>query len=622
VEAAARRAGLREREAEEARPVEGKLARLRGRLGGWVGLTRTKLLAIVGRQPNGNTMQLKSFEIRNYRSIDHARIDNVGDVTTLIGPNNEGKSNILRALRLGLSTIEDIQRYRVRRPSTGSQNALRLAARGFGELDFDWRVDAPIKKRNKDETVTSIKMTFDLSEKEIEDFQELFGIKVNGKIPVLVEHSRNQRSVKIPKQGPSSDAFQEKLAEIARFVSSRISFFYIPAIRTAESAQEILERLINKRVRAAQEGIIERIRPELEVALNCALREAETDIEDALRGFIPNLRKVTIDSIFRDLAPTTGRGLFSVQIDDGAQTAIAQKGDGVQSLVTLALMRSNDSAKSEKASIFAIEEPEAHLHPEVVHRLRAEIEKRSSNSQIIIATHSPIFVQRDRISANILVQSSKAREATSIRELRDALGVKVPDNLTTARTVVICEGTQDANFLKRHFAETSPSLKSLIDSGEVIFVAADGAANIEYSSRLYIQMSCDVIVFADSDQEGKQVCERIQSLGLVASEKIFLATHSKRSNSELEDLYGTKAIAQMLKNNGLDPDADFEASRAPFSTRLKQLCARLGKACGQDYIRKLKNELSLLDYQLLRPDDGAVVAMLARLEKQISGATK
>ncbi|MDE2927584.1 MAG: AAA family ATPase [Acidobacteriota bacterium] len=48
-------------------------------------------------------MRIAQLEIKNYRSIKHLSI-NCGDLVTLLGPNNHGKSNLLTALEFGLTT--------------------------------------------------------------------------------------------------------------------------------------------------------------------------------------------------------------------------------------------------------------------------------------------------------------------------------------------------------------------------------------------------------------------------------------------------------------------------------------------------------------------------------------
>ena len=45
-------------------------------------------------------MKLSDFSVVNYRSITTARKIKTNNMTVLVGKNNEGKSNILRALTL------------------------------------------------------------------------------------------------------------------------------------------------------------------------------------------------------------------------------------------------------------------------------------------------------------------------------------------------------------------------------------------------------------------------------------------------------------------------------------------------------------------------------------------
>lgn len=50
-------------------------------------------------------MNLKTVSVSNYRSITSAKKIRLDRTTVLIGPNNEGKSNILRALVLAMTTL-------------------------------------------------------------------------------------------------------------------------------------------------------------------------------------------------------------------------------------------------------------------------------------------------------------------------------------------------------------------------------------------------------------------------------------------------------------------------------------------------------------------------------------
>ena len=74
-------------------------------------------------------MKLVSFTVHNYRSITSANKIAVSDITILVGKNNEGKSNLLRAINL-------------------SMTALRLYQDPIGirrsRILFDWNSDYPV----------------------------------------------------------------------------------------------------------------------------------------------------------------------------------------------------------------------------------------------------------------------------------------------------------------------------------------------------------------------------------------------------------------------------------------------------------------------------------------------
>lgn len=65
-------------------------------------------------------MQLKSFRVRNFRSINDSGEVDVSRITALLGRNESGKSNVLRALHSlnpadgfkALNPIKDFPRHR------------------------------------------------------------------------------------------------------------------------------------------------------------------------------------------------------------------------------------------------------------------------------------------------------------------------------------------------------------------------------------------------------------------------------------------------------------------------------------------------------------------------------
>ena len=111
---------------------------------------------------------------------------------------------------------------------------------------------------------------------------------------------------------------------------------------------------------------------------------------EPLKVFLPDLKDVSIIQNNHMRSYRYFRSDVEIIIDDGIPTSISYKGDGIKSLVTLAILK--DMKSSTGASIIAIEEPESHLHSGAIHSLIEVIQNISKNNQVIITTHNPLFV--------------------------------------------------------------------------------------------------------------------------------------------------------------------------------------------------------------------------------------
>src|SRR3569833_3282695 len=86
-------------------------------------------------------MELVSFSVTNYRSITAAYKLPVKQATILIGPNNEGKSNILRALVTALEVLQSLGGRRI----TGG----RIRTYYDNRETYFWPHDFPISLKEK-----------------------------------------------------------------------------------------------------------------------------------------------------------------------------------------------------------------------------------------------------------------------------------------------------------------------------------------------------------------------------------------------------------------------------------------------------------------------------------------
>lgn len=274
------------------------------------------------------------------------------------------------------------------------------------------------------------------------------------------------------------------LKKICLFIARRVRIEYIPVNRTSQETVRLIHAEVAKAARdvAHREEYQAAMRQVLAIFAD-AMRPLETRLAEGMSALLPAVRDVRI-TMPRMTDPLSVRDL-DIIVDDGIPTSLATKGDGVQSLATIALIKSLARRESEATYILAVEEPESHLHPGAVRALKADLEEIARDDQVIITTHSPILVDRVDPTANILVQQNSAGPAKRLEEVRDSLGVELPDNMTSAELVVLTEGQWDCQVLEHVLRRRSVFLENAIQTGRLVFRDAEGANNLQYQMRLY-----------------------------------------------------------------------------------------------------------------------------------------
>ena len=178
-------------------------------------------------------MRLVEFSVTNYRSITSAHKIALKNLTVLVGKNNEGKSNLLRALNVAMNAV-----------ISHSRNGGRPLNYHYKQLEYDWHRDFPIQYQERTSGLESIfRLNFRLEDGELNEFHSVTKIRGNEDIPIEVRIGRdNVPKVKVPKRGSSS--YNQRSSQITEFISRRIHFNYIQAIRTEQMALDALNTVI------------------------------------------------------------------------------------------------------------------------------------------------------------------------------------------------------------------------------------------------------------------------------------------------------------------------------------------------------------------------------------------
>lgn len=552
-------------------------------------------------------MQLVNFSVTNYRSITKAHKINLQNITVLVGRNNEGKSNILMALNVAMETM--------------MQHANHA---NVHERLYDWQRDFPVQLQQRKNNLDSIfRLNFRLNHDENTEFFRTTGIRSNEDIPIELKYGQDNRAkITVPKKGSSS--FNDKSEKVTAFICERIAINYIQAVRTEDMAMDVIHRLIstelsklydNEEYKSAEQTIYN-----LQEAV---YNDIANRILAPLQEFLPQLTNVEIKSRGRRLVWRGFRNDVDVILNDGTPTSILYKGDGIKSLVSLAILK--ESKNEIGASIIAIEEPESHLHPEAIHSLVNVINGISENHQVIITTHNPLFVQRNNISNNIIVDHGTAKPAKNIKEIRELLGVLPEDNLINASHVLVVEGEDDKIALNKILSSLSPTIKDALIKNKLVIQPLAGATNLNYELSRLRSYVCRYFVFLDADEAGYDAAEKAIEKGLLSESDVKYSICNGNNTAEFEDCLKKDFYIEAIRNKfSVDLGVTSFRNSKKWSDRVKTVFLSQGQRWTDAVEKKVKMEVTKLipvedaDSVLDKHKRGSIDALVNALENMLS----
>ncbi|WP_141329922.1 ATP-dependent nuclease [Corynebacterium variabile] len=490
-------------------------------------------------------LKLRKVSVRKYRSIDRQASFDVGNFSVLIGPNNQGKSNLLRATALGMAIIRGWSRIAPGRSALREppiSYVLSVSRRGIpshshgADIEYYWDRDFPVfaRQRKGAQTSTIIQLDFALSASERDEFKSSTGISINDNLPIKITLGEMKVKLEVPKQGKGNHDLKSRA--IARFVDKHISMLYIPAIRTNLTAIDIAQEILTSRRRKLQEDeeynqLLEKIQSYHD--------SIDSDVEEILKRTLDRFVPGTLAVDLKTKSVASSWEIEDISIDDGSLTSLTSKGDGIQSLVALALTLEWTRSRNhpDRQLIIAVEEPESHLHPGAIHELRSVLSGISEDHQVMVTTHSQSLVNRNSIGQNVIVSDRTAHPARNIEDLRKILGVEVSDSLTSAEVMIILEGKLDYLTLPKILGLKEPRVRELIKSGRITFMAAGSGSKISTLVAAANAILAKPIAIVDGDSAGKSDVKKLLESGKINNTSVVSIARPNSKYSELEDLF-------------------------------------------------------------------------------------
>ena len=580
-------------------------------------------------------MKFVSFSVEMYRSLLKKCELNISQLTTIIGPNNEGKSNILRAIVTAVKTLEAISEQDATMYKEGNALVLRMWGR-HGDM-YNWERDYPLSKRKNGNSSARSRFVlgFSLEDEELAEIRRMTkSLFKSSLVPVCLEFDDRKTYFKINIKGIfNKRASKEKMISVARFITSKISICYIDAVRTSETAAENIARLVELQIRNRLYETEEYRKhlESIELKKGEILKELSKRVGESLQTFLPTVKslKIAVDE--------RGRSVYwrspEISVDDGEFTPLSQKGSGVQSLTAIAMARfvSQQNAGSKNCFILAVEEPESHLHPDAIHRVKNALRHISSQTPVIITTHSPLLVNSDEICSNVVVSKHAARPAISRLEIRKLLGVHAADNLSHAEDCLIVEGLSDERIWRAILSQKSCRIAAALKSGMLQIYNAQGCSKVAPVVKFLRAAICNIHVLLDNDKDknGKLAGDNMIREGVLSPAEVSYLTCVGMQESEMEDLikpdiywdniasqYGIKVnvcklLCSVKKKWTKRMEEIFQKNGVPWTDEVEERC----KTIVADSVVNYKTHIMAI--QECRMD--IVDAVVAKVESMLTG---
>jgi predicted ATP-dependent endonuclease of OLD family len=426
-------------------------------------------------------MRISAIRIENFRALRDIPIIEFTEMPVIVGKNDTGKSSILYALAVFFEertlTSADFTR------GTNKDEPLKIEVH-FTELPENATKTLAGKKLLSCNNNLIIKKIFKLGAKQPDfsllvkdfvdpEFQNLqakkerelneLGKKYNlafvkagrsitneSKITELVNYARSKG---IGEADVWEDLDKDTINEVASFLP-RFTMFPSSMNLSIDQAQfqnPFLEMIVN-----AIE-IDQTIKETVQGKVAAAISEAIGKIEENLIQQTDTVKKLIPKPTFQ------WKRLVNLDIETedqfGACVPLQNRGLGVQRLVMVAFLKyvaeKPLQASDPSNMIFAIEEPETFLHPSAQRDLIESFrELRSKGYQIIMTSHSPVFVAEAHEEDLILV--TRQTENASIvcypqlqtEQIVTELGILPRDQIVSFNAIVFVEGPSDQFFFE------------------------------------------------------------------------------------------------------------------------------------------------------------------------------
>lgn len=429
-------------------------------------------------------MRISKLRIENFRSIKYLELD-LDETTVFIGPNNTGKTAILEAVRIGLSR--------------------RWGQRGTGFTEHDVHL---LDESADPRTASPVRITLEFQEPEVgswpsdmvADLEQVMSLSTSGlnKISLTISYTWNSTKEIFEPSWEFLNASGVPLPPQRRSINlsgfyDYIFFLWLGALRDIDEEFSTKSRHWGGLLKAIK------IPPSLEEKIKKTLDDLDSDLlasDPKLSQIAQTIGKSTEVAIQDNRTGAAKLRMLPLNAWDMlARAAVILRngefkpwlpldhhGQGLQSLAIIFLFQAaaaqqiEDGLSEGTEPIFAIEEPEAHLHPQAARTLWKRISDLSG--QKLVTTHSPYFVQNVPMHNLRIVRLRDG--STKVYSIPKHIHSSIPwsqelDDLVRGKGLGCFVNNPETNTIQVN----APFTESIADDIKRCFARAADKANIE-----------------------------------------------------------------------------------------------------------------------------------------------
>jgi len=523
-------------------------------------------------------MELTEVRIKNFRSIKDEKIHFNKNCIILVGKNEAGKTNILKAIAAVFNQYKVTTKDKRKRVDNEKIDEYAIRAiLSLNDNDFK-KISEDFRKKFKGTHLVTFKNKLTLT-----DFlKKVFSTVVirldigDNKTPVFKRFTYYKNDIFLEKELfvdsniiSDSLSFGSKLNLESEFITIIENYYDKTPIKChywqysdsylLPNSVDINEFIIEPSIHKALENIFSL----------CGRENIEDEFLNAFSedGDYSNLleqvsKKVTatFQKIWKDFRGTSIQLLpngdeILVKVVDRAKYNFEDRSDGFKKFISILLMLSTEARtnKIHEKDIILMDEPDQSLYPSSAQYLRDELIDISKKAKIVYSTHSQYMIDSNCIDRHLIVE--KKDDITSINRseikspfatdelLRRAIGTSIFECLQDKN--IIFEGYLD-KLVFESYIEFNKLEKDFESFGKVYL---SGISGVETLTQILILANKKFVIIADSDEtSNKKKIEYIKNYPEYR-DSWFAYGDVEKSVSTLEDFYTQNYLeSQILKN--------------------------------------------------------------------------